>query len=294
MERFFSKLLEKNKITSLLELGRPWNSLSVIILSILGFVLSSTTVNFLPILILTVVVFLIYNGSSALNDLFDMKVDSINMPFRPLERGSIKVKDVIIFCSACYLLGNALALYVSVNFFLSILLMSIVSIAYSAPPVSLKDRVFLGNISLGFISMFTTIYAGFVLSTNTLIITNQILLQSVALTLLFSFFSILKDFKDMGGDDIHGKKTIVTKYGVKNASRLNMIGTVIFYPVTILTFYHMSFQNLSFIILSGILFIALMIPEIKVYKNPTKKTGEISWSFGRITFLFFLLSLFLF
>ena len=294
MERFFSGLMKRNKMASFLELGRPWNSLSVIILSILGFLLSSATITSFHILILAVVIFLVYNGSSALNDLFDIKVDSINMPFRPLERGSIKVKDVVLFSSACYLLGNALALYVSLNFFISIFLMSLFSIIYSVPPIALKDRVLLGNLGLGFVSMFMTIYAGYVLSTNSLIMTSQIFLQAMALMLLFSFFSVLKDFKDMGGDKIYRKKTIVTKYGAKNASKINIAGTVLFFSITIMVFYFFSFQNLLFILLSSILFIALLIPEIKVYKNPTRKIGESSWGLGRISFLFFLLSLFLF
>ena len=287
--------MKRNRLTSFIELGRPWNSLSVILLSILGFILSvPATINFSLILLLAVIVFLIYNGSSALNDLFDIKVDSVNMPFRPLERGSIRERGVITFCLVCYLLGNIIALSISLNFFLSILLMSLSSIIYSTPPISLKDRLFLGNLGLGFVSAFTTIYAGFVLSTNNLIIPYELLIQSISLMLLFSFFSLLKDFKDRSGDGLHNKKTITTKYGIKNASKINIVGTVIFFPITMLAFYLLSFQNMIFILVSSIIFISLLILELKVYRDPTQKTGEMSWSFGRLAFLFFLLSLFLF
>ena len=154
--------------------------------------------------------------------------------------------------------------------------------------------MFLGNIGLGFVSIFTTIYAGFVLSTNSLIIPYELLIQAISLMFLFSFFSLLKDFKDKSGDNIYNKKTIATKYGIKNASKINIIGTLIFFPITILAFYYLTFQNILFIAISSILFIALMMPEIKVYRNPTQKVGESSWGIGRIIFLFFLLSLFLF
>jgi len=286
--------MKGSKITSFIELGRPWNSLSVILLSILGFILTTSAINLWAILILSIIVFLIYTASSGLNDLFDIRVDSVNMPFRPLERGSIKVKHAIYFCFALYLLGNIIALFISIEFFLSILLMSIAGIVYSIPPISLKDRLFLGNLNLGFASAFTTIYAGYVISTNSLIMTSEILLQAISLMLLFSFFSILKDFKDKGGDYIYSKKTIATKYGIKNASKANIIGTLIFFPLTVITFYYLSFQNLLFVLLSSLLFVAILIPEVKVYKNPTQKMGEMSWGFGRIAFLFFLLSLFLF
>ncbi|MBN2202797.1 MAG: UbiA family prenyltransferase [Candidatus Aenigmarchaeota archaeon] len=294
MERFFSKLMKRNKITAFLELGRPWNSLSVILLSLLGFILYSSSIELWSVFVLTVVVFLIYNGSSAINDLFDMKVDSINMPFRPLERGSIKAKDVMIFCALCYVLGNAIALLISFNFFVSILIMSTVSIFYSAPPISLKDRIFLGNLGLGFVSMFTTLYAGYVMSTNSLIMSSQLLLQATSLTLLFSFFSILKDFKDIGGDNIHGKKTVVTRLGAKKASMLNILGTSVFFLTTILIFYLTSFQNYFFVLISSVIFLLILIPLTKIYKNPTQETGEKYWGMGRLIFLFFLLSLFVF
>lgn len=294
MERFFSSIMSKGKITSFIELGRPWNSISVILLSILGFIFSASAISPWSISILSIVVFLIYTGSSALNDLFDIKVDSVNMPFRPLERGSIKIKSVVIFCIVCYLIGNAIALLVSLQFFVSIMIMSLSSIVYSIPPISLKDRLFLGNLNLGFVSAFTTIYAGYVLSTNSLIMPYEILFQALSLMFLFSFFSVLKDFKDRSGDNLHNKKTITTKYGIKNASKINIIGTMIFFPITVFAFYYLSFQNVLFILISSLLFVALLIPEIKVYRNPIQKVGENSWGLGRIVFLFFLLSLFLF
>jgi 4-hydroxybenzoate polyprenyltransferase len=293
MERFFSRLLRKGKKTSFIELSRPWNSISVTLFSILGMILTGGSIpNFW--FVLPIIVLLIYSGSSALNDVFDIKVDSINMPFRPLERGSLKVKDVLFFCIIMYSLGNIIALSISLQFFLSILLMSVSSILYSLPPISLKDRGFIGNLNLAFASAFTTLYSGYVFLTNNLVLTYSLFIQATSLTFLFAFFSILKDFKDLGGDKIHNKKTIVIKYGMKNASIINIIGTLIFFPITIATFYYLNFQNLLFILLSSILFIAILIPEIKIYKNPTQKTGENSWSLGRFIFLFLIISLFLF
>lgn len=293
MERFFSKIMKGNKILSFIELGRPWNSLTVILLSLLGVLLSNYPVDITNIMFLILSVFLIYNGSSALNDYFDFKIDTINMPYRPLERGSLSTKEASVFCLACYLLGNMLALYISVNLFFTVLLMSTISILYSIPPISLKDRVFLGNFCLSLVSMFTTLYSGFVLATNNLIMSSSILFQAIALTMFFSFFSILKDFKDIGGDKAHGKDTLVTKLGVKRASLINIAGTVMFFPMAILSF-HLSFQNLSFVILSSLLFFAFLIPQVKIYRNPAKKIGEKAWGMGRFVFLLFMLSLFLF
>jgi 4-hydroxybenzoate polyprenyltransferase len=290
MERLFSKILSKNKITSFIDLVRPWNSATVALISLLGIKLAG---DYLPNLwfILPLIVFIIYNGSTALNDIFDIRVDTINMPFRPLERGSLKVKSVINFCIFSYILGNLIALLVSFQFFLSILLMSLSGILYSMPPISLKDRGILGNFDLGFASAFTTLYAGYVISTNSLIISYNILTSMIVLTILFTFFSILKDFKDLKGDKIHKKRTIANTYGIRSASKINIIGTLLFFPITIITFYYLNIQSLLFIITSFSLFIALLLVELKVLKSPTQQTGEKAWGLGRFIFLIFILTL---
>lgn len=295
MERILARKFGKGKMASLIEAGRPWNSIIVVLLSVLGFMLSSQSLpSFLNVLILATTTFLIYNGCTTLNDLYDIKVDSVNMPFRPLERGSLKVKDVIYYSVFSYAFGIMISLLVSFQFFVSILLMFFSSITYSLPPFSLERRGFLGNVNLGFASVFTTLYAGMVLATGGLAISEAFLLQVLSFTLLFSFFCILKDFKDFKGDKIHNKRTIAVKHGIKNASRINIIGTLVSFPLTILVFYFFSFQNSLFLLSSSILFVLLMMQEFKVYKSPDEATGEKAWSIGRIVFLVFSLSLLIF
>ncbi len=295
MERFFSRILRKNKMTALIELGRPWNAILVVLLSILG---ASLTLGNLPnlstILILLSVITLIYIGSSAINDLFDMRVDSINMPFRPLERGSLRVKDVIYFSLFSYSLAIFVSYLISFHYFLSIILMAISSIIYSLPPFSLKDRGILGNIDLGFTTTFTTLYSGSVLITKTFSIPEIVIISSISLTAFFTFFSILKDFKDMKGDKIHHKETVVIRFGLKNALAMNILGTSIFLPLTIYLFYQFVTQSLLFLIFSVLLFIFLLLEEIKLFKNPVEEAGEKIWGESRLIFLIFVAILLIF
>lgn len=294
MERFFAKKFGKSKMSSLVELGRPWNSIIVILLSFLGILLSNNP-QVIPFnfLIISIIIFLMYTGSAALNDLYDIKVDSINMPFRPIQRDSIKRGDVITFCFFSYMTSIILALTVSMNFFLSIILMAVLSIIYSMPPFSLKDRGFMGNLNLAFSTILTTMYSGYVLATNSLIPETVFLIEILSLVSLFTFFSILKDFKDIKGDKIHNKKTTTIKRGIKDASKINILGTILSSVIVIVSFFF-RFQNILFVLSSFLLFVSIIFLEINVYRNPSEKTGEVSWSRGRIVFFLFILSLFLF
>ena len=230
MERVFAKF-GKGKILPFIELGRPWNGLIVVVLSILGAFWSKSQLDYLAMGILALVVFLIYNGSASLNDIYDDKIDAINMPYRPLQRGAFSLKSATIFCVTSYSFGNLIALFVSPLFLIAIVGMSAISILYSSPPFSFKNRCFIGNLTLAFVSVVTTIYAGHVFATGSLFMPYILFSGAIFLMILFAFFSLLKDFKDFYGDRAYGKNTLATLYGIKNASKVNIIGTSIFFPV---------------------------------------------------------------
>jgi geranylgeranylglycerol-phosphate geranylgeranyltransferase len=48
-----------------------------------------------------------------INDYFDIKIDKVNRPWRPLASGRISIKSAIIFYSAASLIGLALALKIN-------------------------------------------------------------------------------------------------------------------------------------------------------------------------------------
>ncbi len=165
-----------------------------------------------------------------------------------------------------------------------------VTYIYSGPPFSAKDKGIVGNLVLAFGSVFTTAYSGYFLSTNNFNIPMSFLLPLTSLTLFFAFFTILKDFKDTKGDRIRKKGTLAILIGIKNASLINIIGTVIFFPLTILIFNNII-QNFLFVISSLILFSLLLVLELIFYKRPSPRNGEKCWGLSRIVVLFFVIIL---
>ena len=285
MERFFSKILKRSKVTAFIELGRPWNAIIVAIFAIIGCLLAGSQV-FWIFLIAAIVSFLIYIAGVSLNDVCDMDVDFINMPYRPLERFQLTVKEALYFIFFSYLIAIVISLFVSILYFLTALLMIFVTYVYSAPPFSLNKKGIIGNFILAFGSVFTTAYSGYVLATGSLNISIQVLIPLTSLTFFFAFFTIIKDFKDAFGDSMRRKRTLVVKWGTRKTSLINIVGTLIFFPITIFMFYSL-FQNILFAILSSVLFILLLFFEIKIFNKPSQDIGEKYWGLSRIVMLLF-------
>lgn len=294
MERIFAKI-SKNKFISFLELGRVWNAMIAWIFALLGAKLFLGCVpDVKTSLLLLSVTALIYMGGAALNDIHDIRTDSINMPYRPIVRGSLREYEVYKFIIFCYIFGNLTALLLSFQYFGISILMTIGSIIYSLPPVATKDRGIIGNINLGFATAFFTTYSGMVMVSGEFVFNTRIILYLLSLSLFFTFFSILKDFKDVKGDRIAKKRTFLIICGNRITSFVNITGSVICFLLTIIFFNSFLVNHKMFLITSVILLALLLYFELKVYRGPETDVGEHSWKYSRIVVFLFILSMLLF
>jgi len=55
------------------------------------------------------VVFLVSGAGNAINDYFDIKIDSINRPERPIPSGRVQLKEALYFSYLLFALGTLLA-----------------------------------------------------------------------------------------------------------------------------------------------------------------------------------------
>lgn len=189
------------------------------------------------------------------------------MPFRPLQSKRVSYKEALIFMVGMYIIGIGISLFLTFKFSIIVIIFAISSILYSLPPISLEKRSFLAQLSLSTISFFIPAYGGVVLVTNRFIIPVNLLIMFISFTLLYSFAVIIKDFKDIKGDKIGGKKTFVLDVGEKSAKFVMITGTLIMFPVTIFIL-NTIFKNWLFIILSFLSLIMTSYYEFNVEKNP--------------------------
>ncbi|MFH1391946.1 MAG: UbiA family prenyltransferase [Candidatus Diapherotrites archaeon] len=254
MEKFFSQVAKENFILNLLLLGRPWNGLIIGLFSIIGFLYFSPF-NLNLILSLFFVFFLQYFGGTILNDLADYSADKINMPYRPLEKGLVTKKQALILAIISYSSSFLIAFFTSQYLFVSSLVFFFFSIIYSVKPFRLVSRGFFGNFTLGLVTVFIPSISGAIIGLSSLLVPEWFLISFFAFSLVFSFLSIAKDFKDIKGDQESNKLTFTIKHGVKKSILVMLFGALIFSVIFI--YYNLKLG--VFFIFSSFVFLALVV-----------------------------------
>ncbi|MBI4168277.1 MAG: UbiA family prenyltransferase [Candidatus Aenigmarchaeota archaeon] len=164
-----------------------------------------------PILSFSLLVF----GFNALNAIFDLNIDKINKPLRPVPQGKITKKQTITISVIVNLIGIFAAYTVSINFLLLALLFTLIGVLYSVPPARIKKRVFGSNMVIGIIYGLIPFFTGFILVGNY----NIPLYLIIYFTIIAALISSMKDFEDHIGDSLHKVKTVPVVLGTQKAAK---------------------------------------------------------------------------
>ncbi|MHA1377056.1 MAG: UbiA family prenyltransferase [Candidatus Helarchaeota archaeon] len=182
------------------------------------------------------------NGwSNVVNQIFDIEVDKINKPFRPLPNNRISVLSAKIF--AIILVASALIIAISLNFIVFIIEFATACITffYSAPPLRFKSRGILSNISIAIPRGLLLIVAGWSIFGE---YTNPIpwFIGSIFGLYILGAAST-KDFADIEGDKKFNINTLPVKYGAVTTAKI--ISPFFIFPFLLIPF-GVYFQILTF------------------------------------------------
>lgn len=286
MEYTFSRVLSRNKWLSLLQLGRPWNALLTGLLALLGILIVPQSIPSSTMALGAFFAFFFaYMAGATLNDIFDISVDSINMPYRPLQQKIVTKKEAWLFSLIVHSVALGLSLMLDFKLFVLMIVFFVLSFFYSIPPIIFSRRSIWGQVELVVCTISLPIYSGIVLASNSFLPPVNVIPPLSTLSLFFIFLLILKDFKDILGDVIKAKGTYVSRKGETKALMVMIIGSVVFFSLTTLFFYQI-FNNLFFVLVSNIILIFLLKTELQVISSP-----ETGFTEARIIMLFYVLSL---
>ncbi len=162
---------------------------------------------------------LITAGGNAVNDFFDIEIDKINRPHRPLVSGKLSVKQVKTFYFIVTITGLAASMVLNIYSFLIAAAAATTVFMYS---FKLKRSVFWGNFVVALVTGVTFIYAGSAIKD----------FKDVYPAAIFAFLTnlireIIKDAEDVKGDNEIGVRTIATKYGTTTSAYLSIFLTAI-------------------------------------------------------------------
>jgi len=218
--------MNSKKLKAYFQLSRPVNILITFVsIPVACWIAGGTASSWFLYLLAGITGALIAAGANAINDAFDIDIDRINRPDRPLPRGALTPHDAWWMWLILSIAALIINLFLNLVALLIVVLSIILLYFYSA---RLKRKVLIGNLVIGLMTGMAFIYGGVVVGR----------MDHAIVPAVFAFFvnlarELLKDIEDMEGDRKENAITLPVKYGVTltlvlaTISLLILIGTTI-------------------------------------------------------------------
>jgi 4-hydroxybenzoate polyprenyltransferase len=159
-------------------------------------------------------------GNNTLNQIYDLEIDRINKPQRPLPSGRLSVRDAWIFTWITYAIALVLAWMVAPGgrheCFWIVVAAAVATFIYSCPPLRTKQRGIWANVTIAVPRGVLLKVAGWSCVKTIWGVEPWFIGTIFGLFLLGA--STTKDFADMEGDASGGCRTLPILYGVRRAA----------------------------------------------------------------------------
>jgi len=161
-------------------------------------------------------------ASNALNQIYDLEIDRINKPRRPLPSGRLSSREAWTFTLATYVVALGLAWFVEPagrhECFWIVVVATVITVLYSAPPFRTKRLGIWANVTIAIPRGVLLKVAGWS-AVKTIVGTEPWFIGAIFGLFLLGA-STTKDFADMEGDARGGCRTLPIMYGVRRAAWL--------------------------------------------------------------------------
>jgi geranylgeranylglycerol-phosphate geranylgeranyltransferase len=206
-------------IILLIKLSRPLNVLISFLTIIIAAELAGGLDPLQNVLLAAISAALITIGANVINDYYDIEIDKINKPNRPLAAGTITKENAFIFFVSVYILAWILAISMNVWMFLIAFITSIILFFYS---YRLKRTILWGNLTVSIATAIAFVYGGVAVGHY------SETFYPASFALLFHFGrEILKDIQDIDGDNQAGAITFPIKYGIPKSLKLIVVDFIL-------------------------------------------------------------------
>jgi len=155
-------------------------------------------------------------ASNTINQVYDLEIDRINKPRRPIPMGIITPDEALSLSWILYLITLwRAATFANGAFATIVLVLMLFTILYSVPPARLKKRLWISNLSIALPRGLLGFVAGWSILGNPF---NPLPWFLGLISFLFLIgATTTKDFTDSPGDRKFGIRTLPVVFGVKKA-----------------------------------------------------------------------------
>lgn len=276
MKRFFSYI----------KIIRPLNCLITALVVNVGGIISSVSNSINSNLVLaSIAAALAAAYGNVINDLYDIEIDKIVHPSRPLAKGELKIVEVRIFY-VCLILA-ALALSFSLDYILFALTILAILLLFFYSAI-LKKIPLIGNIVVALLTALAFLYGG--------IAVNNI--SDAVLPAIFAFLvnlirELVKDAEDSEGDKKNNVITFPIKFGIQRTKQLVMVLTLILIGFTFYPFAERIYRIEYFVIVMIIVNPILVFSLKSLFTVNERKNFHFISSLLKLDMIFGLIAIYL-
>lgn len=159
----------------------------------------------------------LFISATTVNDIADEEIDKINLSKdkrRPLAVSSAQKKHLRILNIAAFVTALGVAFAIKPILVVLVLIAVFLSYIYSMPPIKISHRGFIAPLLLPINYVLFPFLIGASLHPGGW--NKQVTILLLGLYISFIGRIILKDFRDVKGDAMFGKRTFLVRYGPKN------------------------------------------------------------------------------
>jgi geranylgeranylglycerol-phosphate geranylgeranyltransferase len=210
-------------------------------------------------------------AGNVINDIYDVEIDRINRPNRPLPGLLITLKQAWILYAFLFASSILLSYLLIPHVSIFVLLTNILLILYS---LSLKKLPLIGNIVVAFLTGFAFIFGG-------LVVWN---VRTAVIPATFAFLinlirEVIKDMEDKEGDKLAEARTFPILYSDRTVKGFVLMVSTVLFVFTFVPFvyhiYSIDFFLIMMIVVNPILFYSVKLMYLDSSKKNLAKISSL-------------------
>lgn len=250
------------QVKTYVELSRPANVLIGMISIAVGALAAGSFSPWNHILLASLSGAMITAAANAINDYFDIAIDRINKPHRPLPSGRLSANAAKYFAVTLFFLGIFLALFIR---FQAVFIACTAAVLLYLYSFRCKRMVLVGNGIVSFISGLAFIYGG--------VAVNRIAMATIPAGFAFFYHfgrEVLKDIEDLEGDQLENARTFPVRFGLNPSRWLITAIFLLLIFLTLLPYSYHIFGKLYLIVVGLGVDLFLVFVIYSLWKDPSR------------------------
>ena len=255
------------RVVGYFDLARPVNVVITLLAIPVASVLAGARANqWVPVLLAALTGGLVAAGANSINDYFDVEIDKINKPLRPIPRGDVTRKEAWIEWLTLSAIAIVLNLFLNLAAFAIALFAVFILYWYSA---FFKRTIFAGNVVVAVMAGMAFVYGAAAVGNPV-----RAIVPSLFAFLVNLVRELIKDIEDMEGDRKEHANTLPVKYGPKPALWIASVAIIVLIGTTIAA-YQFNIYNAYFLYLVAVVDVLLVAVMVWMWKDQTPSTMNL-------------------